>query len=381
MKRKISFLLCCCAAAMLFSGCSPYKELKELSIVQGMGVDSGQNGGYNLTFQVLKSKTSNNSGSQSGGGGGENEVYVSSGTTLFDTIRNTTLQMGRKLYFPSTQIFVIGEEESKKNLVELFDFMQRNHDMRPTVKVYVSRGNANGILTATKNGSQIPAADIAEISKSYYNSSKTIDVTFSDIYMQLANGITDPVIPVISAANDNTGKSMVEMQGSAVFNKNVLAGYLDDSQTRGYLWIMGKAESGIVVVYPSAGGKVSLEVTKNKSDVKIAQDKNGQAIVKITIDVSSNMGEVQGTYSSMGMEYKQELIRLQAEVIKKEAQSAIDGALRAYNSDIFGFGMKIFQSKPDEWKKLSKNWDTDAHKIPVEITVKSEIRQRGIISK
>lgn len=381
MKRLLRASALMVFILFLFTGCTPYKELKELSIVQGMGVDTDQSNNYKMTFQVIKSQSGGSSSSGGGGSGGDSEIYISSGQTLFDSIRNTTLQVGRKLYFPSNQIFVIGEQVCRKNLTELFDFMQRNHDMRPNVEVYMAKGEAEKILTAQKSGQTVQAKDIAQISQSYYNSSKTIDIKFSDIYKELSSGITDIALPVVASAQDDGGKSMIVMQGTAVFNNNTLAGTLNELETRGYLWIMGKASSGIVVVTPKEGGAVGLEVTGNQSDIRVNLDKKGNPYIKIDIKVISHVGEVQALYAANSPEYKAELENLQKKEVEKEAHMAIDKALRQYNSDIFGFGMKIYEKYPGKWRRLSGSWNTDAKNIPVVVSVESQITQRGIISK
>ena len=61
--------ICALAFALIiplsFSGCMPYQELKEESIVEGMGIDYGKNA-YSVTFQI-------NDMQQSGGSGKEDQ--------------------------------------------------------------------------------------------------------------------------------------------------------------------------------------------------------------------------------------------------------------------------------------------------------------------
>ena len=96
--------------SFLFTGCMPYKELKNESIVEGMGIDSDPDG-YKVTFQIYKPEKGGG-GEESGkkGGGSKVTILQSSGASLFDAVRNATLQNGRKLYFSNTRAYIIGED-------------------------------------------------------------------------------------------------------------------------------------------------------------------------------------------------------------------------------------------------------------------------------
>jgi spore germination protein KC len=247
--------------------------------------------------------------------------------------------MGKRLYFSNNKVCILSDSICKDDLDSLFDFFERSEQFRPDADVYLAQGDAGKILNTQVGGTTISGRDISLISENYYNSSKTISVKFSDIYENLSNGITDIILPVISVqesplgvtsgsesssssqssgsggssssqSSSSSGGQILTMSGSAVFNKNKLAGYLDDTETRGYLFIMGQAKSGILTIDNPEGGKTSLEIIDNKSKFTVFKDKKGKIGIKVAITVQSNITEDMSKNKYMDVKFKKDAIKL-----------------------------------------------------------------------
>ncbi len=66
------------------------------------------------------------------------------------------------------------------------------------------------------------------------------------------------------------------------------------------------------------------------------------------------------------------------EKIKDEAEATIQEAQKT-KTDIFGFGEKLHQSEPDNWKKLEQDWqDVYFPALDVDVTVEAFIRRTGM---
>jgi spore germination protein KC len=382
VKRRRLLLAALCAAALLLTGCTPYKEIKELSIVQSMGVDGSSKGGYRLSFQVLKTKESAGGGGSSSdksGGSGGAQLFVSSGETLFDAMRNTTLQTGRKLYFSNNQVYIFGESACRDNIETIMDFMQRVPQIKPQTCVYMTRGEAQQVITSSNNGNPLEGKDIADISDGYFNTSKTVQIKLFDVFKAIADD-EDIILPVITSTTDAKDTQILRMDGAGVFSRNRLAGYLTPSQVRGYLWVVGKADGGIIVIRPADGQKLSMEVVAQQSKITPCLDEKGRLAVRVEISVHTNIQEIEGNYQ-ITLGSKKQLTDLERKVVTQEAQAALNQALRVYKADIFNFSEKIYGRYPEKWQEAMKNRDTFLTSLPVYLSVEVYQDQKGLITK
>jgi spore germination protein KC len=380
MKKLVSYTLIILLIISL-TGCIPTKELKNLSIVESVGFDSTGTNSFKLTFQIFNPKSASGGGSDKKSSGGSTELVAqSTGAGIYDAIRNATLAIGRKLYFSNTYIYFVGEDLCRNNFDSLIDFLERPSEIRPNEAICVVKSTAEDLLTAKKDDQIIPAQKINEIVESYGTSSKILDTELEDVYENESTGITDIALPAVKVTKDDKGDDIITMDGTAVFKKNILAGYLDADETRGALWIMGKVNSGIIVTKPSQGGTVSMEITSEKTGVKVIT-KDSKPAIKIDVNFNSDIVEMQTSGDAiLDKDYLTELKSLQEDVVKKEISSAITKAIREYDSDIFGFGFMIFENQPDYWKKNKLNWENELKSIPIEITVNSKIRHSGTMT-
>lgn len=382
MKRLISILFCFCLISVL-PGCTPYKELKDLAVVEGVGFDKMPTGELKMTFQIFNAKAN-------GGGGGNGEkgskqasnlVVQGIGKNIYDAIRNTTLQIGQKLYFSNANTYVLSENLCRTDFDKVVDFLERAPEVRPKVRLIVAKGGeANKILTAKKEDQLIPIDDVNKILENYTTTSKINDITVHDICQKESTGYTDIALPAIKASIDDSGSDVLSMDGTAVFQKNKLIGYFNNIQTRGLLLASGKANGGIFAVQPSVGGTVSLEITNNQSKTTVKSVK-GKPMISIVTSVSSNIAEIETPKNvAANQKFYNELTILQNAEIKAEIEAAINLALREYDSDILGFGMKIYHTKPDLWRKASTNWPQNLKTLPVEVTVNSKVEFSGLLT-
>lgn len=399
--RVLCIAILTAAVAVMCSGCIPHKELKELWIVQGIAIDGDSQKGYNLTYQALKSSSGGGGGMGGGGSGGseESQTFKSSGSTVFSAFRNTTLQTGKKLYFSNNLVVILSEQLCKEDIGRVLDVFQRDPDFQPDANVYVVKKDPDKVLTGEINGMSLSAKDISDISKNYMQSSKTIDVTLSDLFLTMDTKYTDPIVPVITLNPESSGKesssgggsgsggssgseekSVLQMDGAAVYHQDKLAGYLSPSETRGYLWVTGKPVKGVVVIEPQKGLKVSCEVTNNSSKITPSIE-SGKPKIKVVIKLGVNISEVMGGAPNIVYQLKQQGEASLDQTVRSEAEAAVKKALKEDSSDVFGFGMMLYRKYPNYWKKVAPEWSTKSKDTEVSIQVESNFNTVGQITK
>lgn len=362
---------------LLFStGCAPYTELKNLSIVEGVGLDNTGNG-FNLSCQLFNPKGAGGGGGGQGGkssGQSQNLFISAEGSTVYDASRNTSLQVGKKLYYANTSIFVLGENVCQSKFVELVDFFERSPEIRPNVRVVVAKGSAAGVLSAQKNGELLSVDNLKSMMDNNAISSKILNYNVLDIFEKESTDISDIALPAIKLTQTGDGQENIVSDGSAVFSANKLAGYLDNAQTRGVMWVDGSVQNGIIAVDLPQQGKASLQVMSEKSKID-AGFKNGRPYVTVNIDVSTKMVdyESKGDFAINEKCYT-ELAALQSVVVKNETESAINTSLKNYKADVFGFGMALRRSNPQEWKKTAEKWREEIPNLATQVNVKSTVK-------
>src|SRR5262245_45987903 len=105
---------------LLLTGCWGRRELNDLAVVAGMGIDKVGDQ-YLFSFQVC------NPGeiATTKGGSGKAPVttYHIKAHTIFTAVRRLTTSTPRKLYFAHLRIFVIGESVAKEAIAPILDLV------------------------------------------------------------------------------------------------------------------------------------------------------------------------------------------------------------------------------------------------------------------
>jgi spore germination protein KC len=358
---------------LVFSGCTGARELKDLAMVSALGIDKGEEDELKITSQIINLSKSGNT--QEGGSGISFENITKTSTNIFDAIRNTTLNINQKLYYPHMKVIVLGEEAVKNNFTQNIDFFIRDPEIRSTTGILISRDKASEILKVIPPSSQtINGFYIDDLIKVAYANSMVTEVTLQDITEILANKTTSLTVPYI-VINEH---DKLELKGMAIIKRERLVGKLNYKESRGLLWVLGKAKSGIIKIKDEKGQRISLEMIRSKSKVT-SQIKGNQITMTIKVTEVGNVGEYMGSQQCTPEVIKKCIARKE-KVITEEIKTTIEKA-QNLNADIFGFGQIIHQEHPQRWKEIKDDWDQIFPRINTKIIVKSAIERVGIINK
>ncbi len=437
-----SILLAALLLTAGLSGCTPHRELRELAIVEGIGVDQNTDGSFFVTFQIYKPSSSGGN-SDKGSTSEQTTIVQGSGVSMFDASRNVTLQMGKKLYYANCNIFILGREVCQTGMFQIIDFLNRNHEINAKQRIFMSATKASDILTTQQSGKYISAHDLRLLSENYYNTSQMVDQQLGDLNDHLNGGITAPflgVLQVEQAGTSNAGQSptggqsssgqssssqssssqssssqssssqsssgqssssqssssqsssgqssgggqsadqIVRAEGTAIFSRQgKLLGVMDKNATRGLLWIDDSVRSGVINVSAPEFGQASLEIRKASSTVHVVS-RQGKPAIQVSVKFFTGLTDVRlPAGRSLDTATIRKIVEKQNEAVRGEIESALQFALRQQNADIFGFGQKIYEFQPKTWRLLSKSWDTMAGQTDVEVSVNSEINHSGLI--
>lgn len=365
-------------ASFLLTGCWNRQEINEIGFAVGLGVDKAEKL-YQVTTQMaLPAKLA-----EGGGGGEEPPVWVVSGQgkTVFEAIRDITTRSPRKPFWGHLNVIVVGEEAAQEGLLPFIDLFSRGHEFRRLNQIVVAKGKAREVLEAQPKLENIAAVFLNRLVENRGGQSVAPGVTVNELLIALSTSGRDPFLPKIEArekevhikeppikaeeqkAGGDEGKKpeekkeekpkeILELRGGAAFRGDKLAGWLDEVETRGFLWATGRVGSGILAVEsPWQKDKlVSLEIKKAQGEI-IPQIRAGKPAILIKVKANLNLAEQQ---DSRFLEDPQSLKRLQelaAGEIKGEIMKGVEKAL-ALQSDIFGFEENFYKNDYKNWKNI-----------------------------
>ena len=386
MGKKMNFsimkLILCFFMLFALSGCSGAREINDLEIVIGMGVDKDDDhGNILLTAQVVKENASGES-SENGGGGGDSKAFwnvSSKGISIFDAVRQMTHKTGNRLFVSHNQAVIFGNDIAKEGLQEYIDFFLRAHEMRPTALILVAKDRASDVMDAKAETEKYPAFNIAKLVENYGHTSNFYAVNMKDFASCLMSSTTAPMAPLVSIIQNGENKE-IYVSGMVAFKEGKMVGELNHDEVRGLLWVLGKVKSGVIIVSsPNEEGHVVLEIMKAKSKVT-PEIKDGNIVMNIKIKEDSSLSEQTTTENLATKEAFEKIQEAAAEVIRQEVMAAFDKS-RESNVDIFGFGEKLHKKYNKEWNDLKDNWDAIYPTIELNIDVETKIIKTDLLKK
>jgi len=388
MKKKYVIVLITFIAAVALAACWNRRELDTLAIVSAVGIDKAEEDGkLSIAFQIIQpSKIKGSVPSASGGSESDSSkgvwVLTSTGYTIFDAARNATMQSDRRLFFPQNRIIVIGEELAREGIGPLLDFFNRDPEPRRMSWLLISKGKAHDIISAKHEQENVPARAIDNLLKSSVATSMAVKVTLNDFLKNLMAPYSDPIACRIEMIQDHQMKNQrMRFTGASVFNKDKLVGFLDQYETRGLNWILGKVVSGIIVVKSPLDEtkNVAIEIIRARSKIT-PEIQEGEIKITVEVEEEGNLAEQFSDVELTNEKMFEELEKRKAQVIKNEIQSVLKKAQKEWGVDIFGFGKAVHSKYPKEWKTLQTKWRDILPEINVEVRVDAKLRDNGLLT-
>lgn len=368
----------------MLPGCWNRRELNTLAIIQAVGIDRTEDGQINLSLQILKPSAIKSSTSEKASESKGVWVVTSKGETIFDGLRNVSMQTDRKAYFSHNMVFVLSEGLAREGIGDELDILLRDSEMRELAYVFISKGKAEEIIRSEHEQERIPAQAIEKLAEQTFAASKVPKIQLIDLLKNLASKTNDSIISGITLVQVDAGtstKSLVKLDGTAILKRDKLIGWFDSRETRGALWILGKVKSGIIVV-PTPGDetkKSSIEIIKATSRI-VPERVDGNLVLTVDVHAEGNLAEQMSNADLLKPEPFKELEEKMVSVIEDEISSALDKAQR-WEVDIFKFGPEVHRQFPKEWPELENNWPKEFKKIKVNIVVDAKLHWTGFMKK
>lgn len=378
--RIISFIL---VLFLLFmqTGCWNAREINELAFVLSIALDKADDG-YKVTAQVAKPEIYNKTPSGSAGGvEKEKPFWMVSGTgkTIFEAVRNMASVSPRRIFWSHIKIIILGEEMARSNIRDILDFFSRNPELRFRTWIAVTSGEARKILEIVPIMEKDPSANIEKIIEKTNLAGKACRIMLKDFLEDYLEPYLNPLASRIVLTSEGE-KSVVKLEGASVFDDSKLIGWLDDNETRGYLWIKNEIRGSIKVVNcPYDSLPVALEIKSGKTKFKCNVD-NGIPLYSINVSADAKITEKACLTKFTDPEELNSLEEALASSIRDDIKSTVTAA-QNFGSDFLDFSGILHREHMNEWDRLSANWPEIFSKAKVNIQVKVKIPEVSLLAK
>ncbi|OIQ08936.1 hypothetical protein MOOR_13330 [Moorella thermoacetica] len=434
------------------SGCWSRHEIEELAIIMAVALDSAPGGQVRLTTFVVIPRAVGGGPSMGGGGSGEpqkaGEVISAVGSDFAQATRRLERQVPRRLFWAQNRVIIIGEDLARRGLNYL-DLFLRDRQMRLTTPVLITRGEARKVLDLPPGIELNPGTILTGILRNR----TTFKVELKDLLAMWEAPGDNPVLPEVvmtptpeqesqetggegrdarGGGNEGGGKTQPEavvIKGAGAFRYDRLAGWLDEKEANGLMWLRGEVKEGVVTVplpgttgtgqgqgmagglsptpgeggSPGQGQKPGAEkggsrdlpraqtalsapaqasVVFHRVSAKTRARVQGQQVTfMVEIRGQGDLIEVTGNFNPDNQE---QLLALQEAVnktIEERALLALRKARQELQADIFGFGETLHRSNPRYWRQVQDHWNEEFPRAQVQVQVELQLRRTGMTSR
>ncbi|MHB9094146.1 MAG: Ger(x)C family spore germination protein [Eubacteriales bacterium] len=391
MKYKAVLLLILAAVFPLLSGCWSRLEVENLAIVAGLGIDKTHENGkemYSLTVNTLRPSLISSATTGGGSKGMPNFWRVTAkGESLADAEKNINTRIPRKVFYGHDRFVIIGEDAAKDGLLDIIDYLQRNTEIRLRILMLLTKGKAENVMIQFPELETTIAREIEEMERI---TSKDVSKVLIRDLVKITDDIISPgvdpvlaqVIIQLSPPTQAGGGpiKILKYVGGGVIREDKLVGWLDEIETRGYMFAIGKAlRSAISIkVSPGPGKDASIYLTRASSNIKTSV-KGQEVTAHIEIKAEGELAE----YHKQDKIAKPAGIRKLEEGLGKEIQQEVMQAFKKgqkLNADIFGLGDNMHKHNSKTWEKMNKDWYKILPNVKIDVKVSAHVRRTGFIS-
>lgn len=387
MKKVIRNIVAITFTTLLLSGCWDSSEPEEASLVSIIGVNLTSNRQIECVVQdqLLTPKNQTNNITY--------HLHKSTGSTLYDAIQQNMLNNPQGLYLAHTKAIILSEEFARvQGIRPLIDFLERNPEIRQNTLFLISKKGEfekiflpdtslrmnsgkiiDAIITNGKTNSLIISSKLRDFLQLFWGANTTPYALGVETNKTMIDDKTQDIgtTKEADAYNLNVGDI-------AIFKNEKMVGWLIGNESRGLLWANGKIKGGTITVNFEEK-PISFKISNIKSTIK-PTIKNEAMKIAINIKLEADIGESNADVD-FGEKSTINAVKLAlAEQIKKEIREAITVS-KNLNSDVFQFANSYYQTYPNYWRKVKKDWDIYYPDLDVTIKADSNIQYIGLVKK
>ncbi|MEF3303270.1 Ger(x)C family spore germination protein [Paenibacillus sp. GYB003] len=389
-KRAASAALVGCIC-LLLAGCWSRRELNELSVTVGLGIDKTGDM-YTVSAQVVDPGQVA-AKATAGGTRVPVTVYKETAPSILEALRKMTNIAPRRIYLSHLRMLIIGEEMARSGISEALDFLSRGHETRTDFFIAIAKGSdALDILNVLTPLEKIPANNMfmsLETSAKFW--APTHGIFLDELIDALAAEGDSPAVTGVRIKGDEDRGSNVhnvesiipyselEYTGLAAFREDKLIGWLNEEESKGFNYIQGNVHESAGHLECPGGGRIVTDVIRSNTKVR-GKVEDGEPAIEIKIELEGDIAEVACDIDLQNPETVAQINRQINANVERIVNTAVKRAQTGFKTDFLGFGSVMRKSLPKEWKTWRNDWKERFPTLPVAVRADYKIRRIGTIT-
>lgn len=397
--RRIAAL---CAILVLLAGCVPSVRLNERGVVQAIGIDLAEEGGYRVTMQVREAVD---------GAGGANQspddaktmLVEETGRTMTELLARASATQGRQLFLGSVRVIVFGQEAARAGAEGPLGFFNSNHQISPATLVAVAEGEAGELIRAGEKDPALSAEGLADVLESagkggFSPPSRLKDLMGAANAENAAGAVTllrysapdspKSGSPSSEASSEEGGtgsearqaaekppEKKLSLGGAAVFVGHRMEASISPAAACGLEWTQNRAKACVLSVGDGQLGEVAAVTHRQKA--KITVEMSGEVpVFDIRLEVRSTALEsrlLSGGFDDRTRRYASALQEIK---IRAEIEEMVASSLRR-GYDLLGLSRLMRQRYPAYYEAHRENWGEALASCGYNVAVSCEIDRTG----
>ena len=368
MIKKIGIVIFAAAVILLTASCNG-NEPNDLSYIVALGIDSGENGKYNITIQYANPAEISGSEELNLEDSGVKNVTVEA-SDIYEAVATADLHDSKKLFLSHTKVVIFSKDVAMSDISSMSELFINSEELRPDVYLAVSE-NAKEYLEGLNPETE---ANPAKYYKMFFDKDKLTGLphgTLKIFFDGIETGEYDTVLPIVTNENDDPQ--------SAVFRGGRMVGTMSRDETEIYKFLDRDFADGFVTLEND-------DTLKKPVTIKISQKKAPRYTIdsdNLTVHVDLILtGSVYSAPPDYDEDVSSDEFRKKCEDhIKKDSETLMKRIITEYGSDIFHFNeyaKKNFWAY-DEYERFKKFTDYSGYDITV--NMEFDIKKTGMMQK
>jgi spore germination protein KC len=407
--------------ALTLNGCWDRRELESLALVQSLGLDKVPGGkGITVTAMIaipakLKGGGGGGGGESGGGGGGGTGVFLISkqAPTIFEAFNLINSTVNREVSLLQNSIILFGEDLAKQGIQKWVDSMVRYRELRRTLNIFICQGQAIDIMKVKPKLEANPAAYFRDFSRLTRFSGMFPMTTLSDFMDRYEAKAQENYAPLFGrfhrqdpdeyqqssgggeksdgdqqkggggGQSGSSGKPPeakdVRVLGTAIFKGDKMVGTFDIYETQILEILTHNFHEAMLSIGDPLKKDCQISyrlMATGKPKIKYIH-KNNQDRFQVSIKMEAELNGIQSGIDYSDLQKENLLSSLIAHELKARIQRVIKKA-QQYNTDVFGFGIKVRNTilTGKDWDRY--NWPDKFKNAKFDVATKVEIRRIGV---
>lgn len=315
-------------------------------------------------------------GPATGDGRAEDNVWVVEGYgyTVGDAIQSIQQKVAHDLFFGHLQVIIVSEEVAQEGIKTVNDFFQRRIEIRRTIWLAVSQGNAAKTMNAAPKLEQIPAVYLSITLDNAVEMGKFPDKQLGHFWLAMASDGQEAMVPHIEVHDDN-----IKLNGAVYFNDDQMVGFLPPQEVIIFNAVNTSTTGGASLMIPIEDGHVLGRSTTTERSLDITIEE-GTPKVNIRVDVNAEVREKSDESIDLDQPEVIEQLNKNANALVQHDAETMVKKTQENQADIFGLGEHVRAKFPDYWDEhiqTKEKWREIYRKIDIDIEYQTDFKRLG----